>query len=1554
MIKQLSILFIFLLMPSYFGMQKGPEISIPPNGQKPVLSVDQKIALVQKLLFLTSPEDKQKKGQYLSKLFNVSSQKWNDFKSNFEVLNTANSSIKSYVDPFTGSTLAELSQCTINENFADDVRVLLQKIDRIPIDVLMNTLYAQGVSFLLSESRKEALEKDIAGLNDIIENKNSLLKDTLGGEHNRWVLVLWEIAPYLESMKQAKDSSLCLFFDHYVKARVNAELVKLLTTVHEKYDWRSSGLDAVIKDLGEQLEEYKGYSDALRDLKALDTASLKEAVEKKLASRKKLIATLTEDTVESLLNHLIDTTELKSKILAIEKTISKAQAIEEAFSNFKNKPYQDPSGTQLDLFYQDDAKIWLRATLSEGITRPGAGSSEALTRDAEFSIIVKKGDLPVLTREDFERVGKSFDQLSAGKPLTPEKLSSVIEIPIGVKMLDLKVRPSATVSNARLFYPDSLVHFDVSFTASPVFGTYKNDKEAQDALMNFLGLPPGQAFKLKGIRPAMKPEDFKFIIELRPPQALNELIGEAKTYELTVNEIRQFFDDDLEAVGEQVKRRIAANIKTQLKLLAEDKFKDLKAYLKDYPFLNKVDSVYLETASILKDTIQVERKYLDGNKLKAKMMPLQIEKGNIHPFEFHVDFKLREKNWPEILEYPKEGSFGFAVHMAMENGKLKEKFRLKTVIEPNQEYLDKIKRDIIDAAKKWEIYPDTLKNKLLIDIYGGPVSIDFENRSIVAPILFDGETVATVYYKDGKVGHDLRFDIDIVKKIFKNQAQELLNNLKDQGLKELCDWFEEEDFFVGGIPGWRLKEGSSSCNPQKRTFKKVWIKDNALSNTFSIEGKFDGNGKSKITKVDYSYLSKQLNAYAQSFRDTLNQVPYLHIGQGRFSDQGTFDVPIYLEVDFLSPNTRQLVGTVNINRRGKLNFNGVDFSKAVLSTIATQAKKGINDTFFITPLEADILGQEFTIIKCFELDIQKKVIGFKASAEIFGQIKVEMDVFYRDGKIDIVPTNAEINELEQLISVDLGIANVDATVNLSLSPLGLKGIAFLQVLGINLPPIEYLLTKDGLSYKLAMGILIPGCYPIAPGVVIIDPRITLDKDNKSVRASTIVTIGATEEARATARLIKLNTFLSIPYEWGEDITYGGDLVLLTVLPMMKGRGRINPKELYFEHRAETSKLISDVIDYKSFVQFDGKARRATGDAYLELLDAIRLELSLSAVNPSGKPYIDFKGRASAELVLANFNIDAKTRMIPGPLAASSALINAEMGLDLAVGKKILGVDLASVSGEASIEQARFDIGILGAEFGVVLPGPNDLDEGVIIDLIKKMFDFRVDISELFDTPDLKDLLKFDTSISFPSGNISLSFKTAKSGKGKNVSGKKGGDGKKADLSGMRTKRASGNVFEGNISYPEEKGAKQERRRKSCGGLKGLFGGSCYETVTIYFDRFKPNVWSRVFSNNPDGYKSGSMIFGDEDHKETSKVIKSLIAKIDAPGLARKEPFKVNDIRGNYDFLLTDFPVDSIFGKGDQGVSLCQTCDEPGMSIGYKGQLDINNRLSINMGFDKKK
>ena len=84
----------------------------------------------------------------------------------------------------------------------------------------------------------------------------------------------------------------------------------------------------------------------------------------------------------------------------------------------------------------------------------------------------------------------------------------------------------------------------------------------------------------------------------------------------------------------------------------------------------------------------------------------------------------------------------------------------------------------------------------------------------------------------------------------------------------------------------------------------------------------------------------------------------------------------------------------------------------------------------------------------------------------------------KKGEIRVNPYDANIQQIEQLISIDLGIANISATANVSLSPIGIRGIANIELFGVKFPPIDYLLTEKRIGVQIATSIFLSRFIPL--------------------------------------------------------------------------------------------------------------------------------------------------------------------------------------------------------------------------------------------------------------------------------------------------------------------------------------------------------------------------------------------------------------------------------------------------------------------------------------------
>ena len=1260
----------------------------------------------------------------------------------------------------------------------------------------------------------------------------------------------------------------------------------------------------------------------------------KRLLENYYTTRKQLINVLNRDLIESWLRTLIKDSGFIEDILKVKEVIDKKEMIAEAMANYK--PYQDPTGKHLNLFYSENTDLWIRANLSEGINYNTTFVKDtSFLRSADFSIIIKKNDVSAVTQRNFEQVNENFRKVWDGKTDEIEPLESLIEIPIGIKTLDAKIQVSSgEEKNCSIIYPDSIRDFEIQFQSNSVWGVFDTDKVKQERFLNFLGIPESFGFKLVGVKPNKDPQKFKFEFQITTPEFFDGLLDSASTYELSITEMQDVFDGSLEKIGLYVKKQIEDQIEAGLKELLDENRKQLERSLSRFPFLNRISNISIKKSKIESATLKV------GDK------DIKIDKGELQPIVYLIEYLINRNNWPEFIEFPVSEKIEIEIQTQYRNGYLSHEFKPLTALKLNSKYLDNIKSDLKDLADDYDIDIDFDKKTVLLNIYNLPLEIDVLNGSLRAKVLYETIPVGDIIYENGQVDYRLNpLTKEIIERIIKDGINNAVNRGKRLLQNEFCIWLANENFFIGSIPDWQ--ELTNECNPLERTFKKTW-KHGESNDRFGIEGKFNDEGVPQISKLDYSFLTNALNKYAQTLKEKINNFQYVKFGNGDFTEEGNFEVPIYMNIDLFESFDSNAIGSILIKRDGSITFNSNNLDDAIMNKMDLEIEAKMNEMYFSTPYEYIILDQEISLIECSQVKTRENKIVFKGEAKIFGEIKVYLDIIYENGKIRFEPTDADIDGIQQMISADLGIADINATANLSLNPIGIRGVAKVQLFGLSFPPFDYLLTNKGLDYKLATSIPFIGAYPISPGVVMIDPTLTLDTEQKKIRANTIVTIGASEEARLTARLIKLNAFLNFPLQGETVFTYGGDFVALSIMPLMKGRGLINVNDAYFEHKTTTNKTFSELIDYNSSVVFNGEEMSFNGGADLKLLDEIKVGLELIGKVPKGFNSLDLKGNGNANLVFANFEVGAKTKIIFGLDATTSALINANMRFKMNAGKELLGVDIASVEGDASIDHAKFNIGLLGAEFGVTLPGPNDLDDDVIIDILKKMFDLKIDLEDLFEVENLNDVLKFNPSSSFSNGKISFNFNDADTGKGKNINGSadSGAPGNIQFPGGSSPGSGTGKLIEGNITHPNEKILKRERKSTSCPWYKPF--SDCFKWVNVPYDKFKPNVWPRLFPNLPSNFRDGSMIFDTISDPDTGNVIKSLIAPI------QKERVRIDQIRGNYDFLLTDLSVVNRYKKPGNQYSLCEGCDESsGTFIKFNDSLDIQNKLAINLGFDRK-
>ncbi|MEM9680050.1 MAG: hypothetical protein AAF901_06970, partial [Bacteroidota bacterium] len=760
---------------------------------------------------------------------------------------------------------------------------------------------------------------------------------------------------------------------------------------------------------------------------------------------------------------------------------------------------------------------------------------------------------------------------------------------------------------------------------------------------------------------------------------------------------------------------------------------------------------------------------------------------------------------------------------------------------------------------------------------------------------------AAKYDKSG-LTFETQINEGLIRLFLQNKTDSLIESSMSRAQQKVCDYvMSDNSFFINAIPGWKMNCEISQCDGE--SFDLVWSKG---QEKFAIDGVFE-DSVPRIKHVDFGYLQKQLNTHIDSLVSAMDS-DYISVAAGYFQDD-RFEVPLYVNIAQIADN--QKIGTISVTLQGKISFEGTDWSDVIFSKIESKIKE-----FFTAHipkpkgLSINLLDQEITIYELVDVSIRAKSISFKGGAKLFGNFDLCFTININDGDIQLNIDEASYSGLKAHLSANLGIAAAKVIVEPSIMPLGLKGTAFVNIYGFSVPPFNFLLTKDDFDYELATSFVLPGVWPIAPEVVAIDPRLTFFPDQQMLKGEVVITVGASEEARATARIIKLNAFLELPFKLSQEIVFGGDLVLCTVLPLMTGRGEINIKKTTFDYRTETTGFIKWLIDYQQHINFNGKRRTFKGTSSIEVLGIVGAGVSLEASIPDGKYYIFMRGSGYARLPVAQFNINAQTKVIPGPLAIATAAMNAQVGFDLVVGKELLGVSIAEILGEASIHQARFNVEVLGLGLGVVLPGPASFTDGHIIEMLVRMFDLNIDIAGLLRVPDLEEFLNFNAELSL---NTRLGIGGIAPGKigsgGEKEQGERVKKAKNKKNSGKISTETNGNLIVGKISHPYEIGYREVEVEYSCNIIF-----TCSKKIKVSYDVFNPSAWPSVFGNLPETFPNCSMIFNpEEEHSKTGQEIESIIAPITVAG----SPFNIHKVKDQYDIITTNIttgPINRI-GQG---------------------------------------
>ncbi|MEM9680841.1 MAG: hypothetical protein AAF901_11005, partial [Bacteroidota bacterium] len=236
--KYFSVIFLFLLTPQL--VDKNDTITSSSSNSiisQDVNTIERIRALGQQLLFINMPNDNTGQIKYLRSLLGLSDVQVNIFINKFRQVFDKEVDFLDVKDPYAQLSLRKLldtneSTCTIPAGIKPELDHLYGTIKNMTKDSVFQELQANGVSGkFLSQRAKEALNKDLETMKSIINGKQqNNKKGSIGGDYNRFIMMMWEIAPYLEDLKTAQslEEFRCLFAQKYIQARQLNESIQVL------------------------------------------------------------------------------------------------------------------------------------------------------------------------------------------------------------------------------------------------------------------------------------------------------------------------------------------------------------------------------------------------------------------------------------------------------------------------------------------------------------------------------------------------------------------------------------------------------------------------------------------------------------------------------------------------------------------------------------------------------------------------------------------------------------------------------------------------------------------------------------------------------------------------------------------------------------------------------------------------------------------------------------------------------------------------------------------------------------------------------------------------------------------------------------------------------------------------------------------------------------------------------------------------------------------------------------------------------------------------------
>jgi hypothetical protein len=997
------------------------------------------------------------------------------------------------------------------------------------------------------------------------------------------------------------------------------------------------------------------------------------------------------------------------------------------------------SGEYIDIYPPEtsvqSAKYWIRANIPTGTLRSlELQGKEIKNVPVSFSLVYKiehRNNGRVLNPDSL--LGGKIDQ----NDIANWKFNNLTaEIPLGFSVQNVRLTKmpsellitqvySPSIQNERAL---SFNQVGINLPEDGPWTNYKQLYEQQSEILSKIGVSEALGLEVTRVRISQDSLMPKLTVRVNSSGFLNSLISSKKefnSFEIDLGNLDQSSDEILNSIKSEVHNQAQQRLN-----LALNSNKEL---LKEMLLANSVDFAEVKMNNgILIGTIKFTPKSF---KIGDQVFP--IPKSELL---FQSEFK---------------------------EGKLNLK-----VSKPTLQYDAYIKKFLENELQKLqgleELIPQINKNTVFFNIIQ---NIQFENfetdtdkKQISTQIHIDGydkESLPVIINKDGIQA------INGVDEFIKGYVTSQLLELVKPQFEEEC-----QSFFSGSemisVFGEKFElESIPDCNDLNAEFKATL--QGYPDNTIKVL--LQSNGEITIVSFNAPKVLEKLNSSIKEYLTI--DFDYIKFLNPRFQ-KGKLVFDSHVDIPLL--NLNETVGVLTLTHQSnappEISFEGATTESLIKDKITSKFVEGLNK--FIN--DGKLLQLEFTdegdgiqITSVDEgsTDLFQKKIGLQAKITLVDVFEIEplnINVDIETGKIYIEPItleNSVLANFKQQIEGEI-VPGLQASVEVTpmTNPIRLEGDIQINLHGMQFPSMGFIITKDKIEFHPNLSFPIPGALqivpigPSSPGLVLTNGNATLDLEKKQLRFGASMTVGEATTAPENSRLINMRSSITSYYEGSRlgDFELQANVILLSVLNVMEGKGTIKTKEGCFKLEASTKGPLRDVFKFDQQVEMNCNPNLFLNIMEIDVI-GLKNNLEISAIRNTGNSSIDISGKTNYSLLGAKLGGGIETSLeINNPLSfAKNATAN--FGGKMQVSKFTLsGVDLG-----VNYYNASLDFTVLGMELGIGVPNIGDITEGKILEQILSMLDF--------DPKAVLEILKNPTKIKFkvaPMG-VGESVKTSSNG-----------------------------------------------------------------------------------------------------------------------------------------------------------------------------------------------